>query len=104
MKRRIWASVQDDNLWPRAWSGTPASCCGVVATSLGATELGETSLGATGVAAMGRGGMLLIVLARGGRREWTPRATLPLRPGPDPGPPVGEAVSYTHLRAHETRH
>src|SRR5450759_3934420 len=48
MKRRIWASVQDDNLWPRAWSGTPASCCGVVATSLGATELGETSLGATG--------------------------------------------------------
>jgi hypothetical protein len=45
MKRRIWASVQDDVLWPAGWSKTPASCCGLAAMTLGAMTLGVLALG-----------------------------------------------------------
>src|SRR5664280_2008810 len=75
MKRRIWASVQDDVRWPAGLSKTPGSCCELVARTLVAMSLGVMTLGA---------------LALGGLRESAPLEALPPRPGPGPGPPFEE--------------
>src|ERR1035437_4128036 len=75
MKRRIWASVQDDVRWPAGRSKTPGSCCEFGAMTLGAMTLGAMTLGA---------------LALGGLRELAPLEALPPRPGPGPGPPFEE--------------
>src|SRR5450759_4402200 len=80
MKRRIWASVQDDVRWPAGRSKTPGSCCELVAMTLGAMTLGAMTLGA----------MTLGVFDLGGLRESAPLEALPPRPGPGPGPPFEE--------------